>query len=509
MTKKKLIKSTGVIGTATALSRALGFIRDIVLAAYFGTGAAAQAFFVAFKIPNALRDLVGEGAANAAIVPVLTEYKTKGEEKEFLRVSRVLFNVSFLVLSILTVLGIIFSPVIVRVMAPGFTKDPSILSLTIHLNRIMFPYLILIGLTAYTMGVLNTLKHFASPAFGPCLLNLAMILSAVLLCPRFGVTGLVLGVLAGGALQLLLNMTVMRKKGVTVNFNDGLKDRAVKRIGNLLAPRAFGSAIYQVNIFVDTMLASLAWIVGAGGVAALYYANRLIQFPLAIFGLALAQAALPKMSREFSMNDIPHLKDTLSFSLRVTFLIMLPASVGLAILGKPIIKILFQRGEFTAYSASITQSALFFYAFGLCAYGGIKLLVTCFYAMQDTVTPVKTAFFAVIMNVILNLILMWPLKLGGLALATSISATFNFALLYIILKKRLGCLGTKKMIDSFARVVLASIAMGLVLKALTGALAGAAGLALSVILGTLVFIIAAWVFRVKELTGVLNWALRR
>ncbi|MCX5666203.1 MAG: murein biosynthesis integral membrane protein MurJ, partial [Candidatus Omnitrophica bacterium] len=286
MDKKHLIRSTGVIGLATAISRILGFARDIVIANFFGTGLAAQAFFVAFRIPNSLRDLVGEGATNAAIVPVLTGYKAKGENKEFLRISKVLFNISFASLSVLTLIGIIISPLIVRLIAPGFIREPSTLALTIQLNRTIFPYLILIGLTAYTMGVLNTERHFAGPAFGPCFLNIALILASLWLCPKIGVMGLVIGVLVGGVLQLALNMVIMYRKGITIDFREGFKHPAVKKIGLLLVPRAFGSAIYQVNIFVDTMLASLSWIVGSGGVAALYYANRLIQFPLAIFGLA-------------------------------------------------------------------------------------------------------------------------------------------------------------------------------------------------------------------------------
>jgi putative peptidoglycan lipid II flippase len=509
MSKKSLIKSTGTISIATAISRCLGFVRDIVIAKLFGTSLAAQAFFVAFRIPNSLRDVVGEGAMNSAIVPVLTEYKARGEDREFLRVSRVLFNISLASLLILTVLGIIFSPLIVRLIAPGFIREPSILNLTIYLNRIIFPYLIFIGLTAYTMGVLNTLKHFAAPAFGPCLMNLALIGAALWLCPKFGVIGLVMGVLAGGVLQLLLNMVTMYKKGITINFKDGFRHKAVKKIGSLLLPRAFGSAIYQVNIFVDTMAASLAWIVGAGGVAALYYANRLIQFPLAIFGLALAQAALPKLSHEFSTNDIPRMKDTLAFSLRATFFVMIPASVGLAILGMPIIRLLFQRGEFNEYSTYITQSALFFYSFGLFAYGGVKLLVTCFYSMHDTKTPVKTAFIAVIINIILILILMWPLKLGGIALATSISATFNFVALYILLKKRLGRLHTKEVLDSFTRILLSSIVMGVVLKVLSLYVSGIKGLLLSIAVGMLAFILAAYAFRVKEMGRAFKWVLKR
>ena len=509
MNKKHLIKTTGIIGLATAISRVLGFVRDIFIANFFGTGMAAQAFFVAFRIPNSLRDLVGEGAANAAIVPVLTGYKTKGEKKEFLRISKVLFNISFASLSALTLIGIIISPLIVRLIAPGFIREPSTLQLTVQLNRMIFPYLILIGLTAYTMGVLNTERHFAGPAFGPCFLNIALILASVWLCPNIGVMGLVIGVLAGGVLQLALNVVVMYRKGITIDFREGLRHPAVKKIGLLLIPRAFGSAIYQVNIFVDTMLASLSWIVGSGGVAALYYANRLIQFPLAIFGLALAQAALPKMSHEFSTNDMTRLKDTLSFSLRMTFLIMIPASVGLAVLGMPIIKMLFQRGEFTDYSTYITNSALFFYAFGLCAYGGIKLLVTCFYSMHDTITPVKTALISVILNVALNLILMWPMKLGGLALATSISATVNFLMLYSILKKRIGRLGTKEIADSFIRVLLASIIMGIVLKFTLALAASAIDILLSMVAGAFVFIVAAYIFRVKELKRALVWVSKR
>src|SRR3989338_1988720 len=467
MSKSGLIKSTGVIGMATAISRVLGFVRDIVIAGYFGTGLAAQAFVVAFRIPNSLRDLVGEGAANAAIVPVLTEYKTLKGEEEFLHISRVLLNISFVILLSLAALGVIFSPFIVRLIAPGFITEPAKLALTIKLNRIIFPYLILIGLTAYSMGVLNTFKHFESPAFGPALFNLALILSTVWLYSRIGVIGLAIGVLAGGALQLALTVPFIYKRGISLSFKDGFYHMAVKRIGRLLIPRAFGSAIYQINIFVDTILASLEWIVGSGGVAALYYANRLVQFPLAIFGLALAQAALPKMSQEYAANYIGRMKDTLSFSLRVVFLIMVPASVGLAVLGKPIIRILFERGEFTSYSTSITQSALFFYSFGLFAYSGIKLLVTCFYSMQDTMTPVKTASLAVAMNVVLNLILMWPLKLGGVALATSISASFNFICLYIFLRKKIGSLNTRELASSFLRVLSASIVMGAALRILS------------------------------------------
>jgi putative peptidoglycan lipid II flippase len=510
LSKKSLIKSTGIISAATALSRVLGFVRDIMFASFFGTGIAAQAFVVAFRIPNTLRDLAGEGAMNAAIVPVLSEYRRVKDEKEFALAARVLFNISLAVLSVLTVIGIVFSPLIVRVMAPGFAADPGKLALTVTLNRLMFPYLILIGLTAYSMGVLNAMNHFAAPAFGPAIMNVALI-GSFFLCPKYGVMGLAAGVLIGGLLQLLINIPAMYRNGVHINLKDGFRNPAVKRIGRLLLPRTLGTAVYQINIFVDTILASLAWIVGSGGVAALYYANRLIQFPLGIFGIALAQAALPKMSQEYAANDIGRFKDTLSFSLRAIFLVMLPASFGLAILGRPIIKLLFQRGEFTAYSTGITESALFFYAFGLIAYGGIKLLVSAFYSMHDTMTPVKTAFAAVIMNVVLSVLFMFPLKLGGLALATTISATFNFLNLYRLLTRKLGDFGTKVIVDSFLRALLASSVMGIVLKTAMVAFpeSGISGLLIAMIAGAGSFVAACYVFEVREIKDSWAWIVKR
>lgn len=510
MSKKSLIKSTGIIGTATALSRALGFVRDIIFAGFFGTDMAAQAFVVAFRIPNTLRDLAGEGAMNSAIVPVLSEYRAAGDEEGFARTAKVLFNISLASLLALTAAGIIFSPAIVRVMAPGFAAEADKLALTVTLNRMIFPYLLLIGLSTYCMGVLNSMGHFAAPAFGPALMNIAMIAS-FLFCPRFGVFALTAGVLIGGALQLIINIPPLRRNGIRFDVKAGFRHPAVRRIGELLVPRTIGSGVYQINVFVDTILASLAWIVGSGGVAALYYANRLIQFPLGIFGIAMAQAALPKMSQEFAGNDMEGFKDTLSFSLRMVSLVMLPAGFALAVLGRPIIRILFERGEFTAYSTEITNSALFFYAFGLMAYGGVKLLVTAFYSMHDTKTPVKTAFAAVIINAAFSLALMWPLRLGGLALATSISATFNFIMLYINLRRRVGDFGTRAIADSFVRTFLASCIMGIALKVAVTVFPeiGIPGLLLCIAAGAGVFVASCYILEVGEIRDSWAWISKR
>lgn len=509
MSKTKLIKSTGTIGIATALSRVLGFVRDIVIANFFGTAIYAQAFVVAFRIPNLLRDLIGEGATNAAFVPVLTDELTKKGKDEFFKLAQVILNILFVILIVLTVIGIFASPLIVKLIAPGFSANAEKFEATVTLTRILFPFLILVGLWAYAMGVLNSLGVFAAPAFGPCLLNISMIFCAM----WFGenVFGLASGVLAGGVLQLFIQFPSLYKQGWKPKLTTEFSHPKAKRIGKLLIPRALGACVYQVNVFISTILASLSGIVGEGAVAAIYYANRVWQLPLAIFGIALAQAALPTMSRHVALNDMEKLKDTVLFSLRVLFFILIPSSIGLMVLATPITRILFERGAFSAYSTGITSSALFFYAIGLVACGGIKILVSAFYSMHDTMTPVRTAFFALVLNIILNLALMYPLKVGGLALATSISAIFNFVILYILLKKRLGDFGIRPIMDSFIKVSLASIIMAAALKAFLSHTGHVTPISLLAIIGCgiAIFLALSHLFRVNELKEIFAWITKK
>lgn len=509
MSKKKLLKSTGIIGLATSISRVLGFIRDIVIANFFGTALYAQAFVVAFRIPNLLRDLVGEGATNAAVVPVLTEELTKKGKNDFFKLAQVLFNILLVVLVVLTILGILASPLIIRLIAPGFSIDKEKFDTTVALTRILFPFLILVGLWAYAMGVLNSLGHFALPAFGPSLLNLSMILCAM----WFGenIFGLATGVLVGGMLQLVIQFPPLYLNGWTMKFTREFSHPQAKKVGILLIPRALGACVYQVNVFISTILASLSSIVGDGAVAALYYANRVWQLPLAIFGIALAQAVLPTMSRHVALNDTDKLKETLSFSLKVLFFILIPSSVGLIVLRTPITKVLFQRGAFTSYSTYITSDALLFYAIGLVACGGIKILVSAFYSMHDTTTPVKTAIASLVLNIILNLALMWPMKVGGLALATSISATFNFIALYILLRRRLGDFGTKDAADSLVRVASASVIMGIILKFLAICFPHFTFLSLFGIIATGIatFVLFSHIFNVREMKDALAWITKK
>jgi len=455
-----LARSAGVIGLATLCSRILGFIRDMVIARLFGVYIYAQAFVIAFKIPNLLRDLLGEGAANAAIVPVLTEYSVKRTREEFWGLANVLMNVILIVLCGITILGAVFAPVMVRLIAPGFSASPEKLAATILLTRLVFPYILLIGLAAYAMAILNTLKHFSIPAFSPCLLNISIIACALIWGE--GVKGLAAGVLIGGLLQLAVQIPVLYKKGFRFSFKKNFGHPAIKQIGGLMAPRLFSSAIYHLNNFMDSIFGSLAFIAGEGAVAALYFSYRLIQFPLGIFSNSLSQAVLPTFSQQALEPDQKKLKATLGFGLRMIFFLMVPASAAFMVLSDPLVKNLFGGGRFDLHSVRMTADALFFYSIGLAAYGGVKILQSCFFSLKDTVTPTKVSVLALIINVCLNAILMFPMKLSGIALATSISGITSFCVLFYILRKKINGFDYRALFPSFIKIALASIGMAAV-----------------------------------------------
>lgn len=511
-TNKSIIKSTYLISLGTVISRVLGLLRDIVIAKFFGTTIAAEAFVVAFRIPNLFRNLVGEGSTNAAVVPVLSEYIVKKDNKNFILLTNIAFYWSLIILCLIAVLGIILSPYLVRIIAPGFLHtQTSALELTVALTRIIFPYLVLIGLTAYSMGVLFSLNSFFAPAFAPTLLNISIIFGAIFGVALFKqpIYGLAIGVLIGGALQLAIQIPFLFKKGFRFVRISKLSHPGLKSIGNLLLPRIFGSAIYQLNIFVDTICASLWFIVGSGAIAAIYYANRIIQFPLAIFGIALASASLPTMSRLAAENNLAELKNIVSFSLRKILLVMIPSTIGLVVLSEPIIKVFFQRGEFGYSSTIITASALMFYAVGLSAFGGVKILTSCFYALKDTRTPVKIAGICLALNILLNLILMFPLKVGGLALASSISSLVNFSILAYILSQKIGRYIKDDFISYLMKVMMVSLCMGLAVfitwyKFLLDSNI-VLRLASSVISGIFVFVLGCFIFRIRDIKELFSW----
>ncbi len=436
---KSLLKSSTVVSCGVLSSRILGFFRDMVIAHFLGTGFLAEAFFVAQRIPNLLRDLAGEGAANAAIVPVLSEYQHKKERSEWQELIHVVMAWGVIILGAITVLGIVFAPWIVRAMAPGFMADGDKFRLTVDLTRIMFPYLILIALTAFQTGILYSLRSFWMPAFGPCLLNMAMILSAWL-ATMFSwhlAYALSVGVLVGGVWQLWAQAAALKKQGVCWGRPKTLKHPGARQIWALIVPRLWGSGVYQLNIVVDTFCASLATVVGAGGIAAIYYANRIVQFPLGVFGYALSSVTLPHLSKLAAEGKMEEFRGTLRFAFRRLMFILIPVTAVILMGSGLIIRLIFQRGSFDAYSTQITSQALFFFALGLPFYGASRILVSAFYALQDSKTPVKAATACLIINVVLNFALMFPLKIGGIALASSISSAANCVILWTILNKKL------------------------------------------------------------------------
>ncbi len=508
-TNKSIAKSASLIGFATLCSRILGFIRDIVIARLFGIYVYAQAFVIAFRIPNLLRDLVGEGAANAAFVPVFSEYTAKHTKEEFWELANVLLNLLLAILASITILGIILSPIIVRLIAPGFIADPYKLATTIKLTRILFPYIILISLAAYAMAILNSLKHFSIPAFAPCLLNISII--AFTLISGEGITGLASGVLIGGLLQLAVQIPVLYKKGFRLKLFKSFRHPAAGIIARLMLPRLLSSCIYQLNNFIDSIFGSLGSIVGEGGVAVLYFSYRLILFPLGIFSNALSQAILPTFSAQASNNNHDELKHTLFWGLRATFFVTVPASIGFMVLSKPIISALFGGGRFDLNSANLTADALFFYSIGLSAYGAARILQSCFFALKDTLTPTKVAALALVINIALNAILMFPMKISGIALATSISGINSFFVMFIILKRRIGDFRIKEITASFLRILTASICMGVLCYFISANIHfhKLVNLAITLSLGACSYIAFCFILKVSEMQELWLWLKRK
>ena len=458
---EKLSKAAGTVSGMTLVSRVFGFFRDMVIAMAFGSSPSADAFFVAFRIPNMQRRILAEGAMTAAFIPVFTETLTKKGEPVAWKLAANLFNILILVLSSASLLILIFSPAVITVFAPGFIDEPGKFELTVKLTRCMAPYLFFIGLAAFCMGVLNTLKVFALPAAAPISQNISMILSILFISPLMDepIMGLAIGVVVGGALQLFIQLPAVLKKGMPFEKTLNFKQKEVFKIFRLMGPVILGIAVYELNIMIDTLIASL---LPGGSISYLYYGNRLVQLPLGIFAVALGVALLPTLSGQAAKGNLKELVQTLGFSIRLILFITIPATVGLIILREPIINTLWERGEFLASTTDGTAIALLYYSIGLCAYSGIKIIAPAFYSLQDTKTPAKIGIYSMILNTVLNLLLMGPLQHGGLALATSIAALFNVALLIYYLRKRLGLMGGRKILRSTLKMALAALAMGII-----------------------------------------------
>jgi putative peptidoglycan lipid II flippase len=459
---RNLTRAAGVVGFYTLLSRILGLARDMVVAAFFGSGMVADAFFVAFRIPNLLRRLFAEGSLTISFIPVFTEYLRRKSEREAFDLARTVLALLSVALVAVTALGILLAPWIVRIQAFGFGGAGAKYELTVLLTRITFPYILFISLVAFFMGVLNSLRHFAAPAAAPIFLNLGIIGATVLISPHLHepIVGVAAGVLIGGFLQVMLQVPWVLKKGLSLLPKWDPHHPAVRRIGRLMVPAIFGSAVYQLNQFTGTLLASF---LPDGSVSWLYYADRLVQFPLGVFAIAISTAALPSLSSQVADRRLDEFGETLTHAMGLIFFIALPSTIGLVLLGKPIIELFFERGAFDAHSTAMTNEALVFYAMGLWAFSGIRVMVSGFYALQDTKTPVKVAFVALLANLLFSLLLMGPLKHGGLALALSLASALQCGLLVFLFKQKVKTVRFSPVFLSVLRSLVASGAMGIAL----------------------------------------------
>ena len=459
---KKVTKAAGIVGLATLLSRILGFVRDAVIAGLFGATMSSDAFFVAFRIPNLLRRLFAEGSLSIAFIPVFTEYLALQGPREAFEFARSAMRLLTVLLVFVCLAGMLLAPVIVFLMAPGFAGSPEKFNLTVDLTRWMFPYIICICLVALMMGVLNALGHFAAPALAPVFLNIAIIGSAFLIAPHMAmpVYGLALGVLIGGVLQLMLQLPFLIRKRFYFWEKADLFHSGLKKVGRLMLPAVFGAAVYQINILVGTLLASF---LPEGSVSCLYYADRLVQFPLGLFAMAAATAVMPSFSRQAAMKNYQGLQDTFVHSMNLVFFVTMPAMVGMIILREPIVALLFKRGAFNLENTRLTAVALLYYCLGLWAFSGVRIVISTFYALQDTRTPVKMGIVSVVANVILGILLMGPLAHGGLALATSLASMLNLGLLVHALWDRIGAPRWFRIGRSVARSTVCACLMGAVI----------------------------------------------
>ncbi|WP_303722606.1 murein biosynthesis integral membrane protein MurJ [Malonomonas rubra] len=460
--QKKIAAATLVMAFATSLSRIAGLVRDVIVARMFGAGFATDAFFMAFTIPNLLRRFFGEGSLTAAFVPTFSEVFHQRGEAEAQRLANRCVTILLLVMLVVVTVGIVCSPWIVQGIGYGFGHIEGKLELTDRLNRLMFPYVGLVSLLALITGILNVRGHFFLPSLSPLFLNLSMILSALCLGFLFEqpIFALAVGVLAGGVVQLLLQFPVMLKYRIRFSFEfDFWRDKQLRKIVSLMLPGIAGVAIYQINIIVSRLLASL---LPEGSVSYLYYAQRLFEFPQGIFIVSLAQAALPMMSQQVADKDLAGMRRSLGFALTLITIFTLPAIVGLVLCAIPVYSLFFLGGEFDSIALQNTAWALICYAPGLLFVGYSRIASQTFYALKDTRTPVWVSFWTLLVNLLLGVVLMQFFQHLGLAVALTLASLFNAVLLLVLLRKQVGPLVQVSLWTPFFKVVPASLLMAAV-----------------------------------------------
>lgn len=497
LTTRRLLESTAVTGGMTLVSRISGLIRDMLFASLIGAGAtaAADAFYVAFRIPNFLRRIFGEGALSQAFVPVFAEYRTRAEPAETRLFVDHMMGVLAVTLFLVTLVGVVAAPVLVALLAPGFLDDPNKYHLTVTMLRIVFPYLFFISLVALAAGILNTHGRFGVAAFTPVLLNLSLIGAALWLAPRLDrpVIGLAWGVFVAGVVQLLFQLPFLQRIGMLPRPRIRGLHTGVRRVVRLMLPAIFGVSVAQVNLLVNTLLASF---LVTGSVSWLYYADRLMEFPLGVFGIALATVILPSLSEKHAGASPEEFSHLLDWGLRWVFIIGIPASAALAVLAGPMLATLFNFGAFGPHDVEMSARALIAFAAGLLGFTLVKVLAPGFYARQDTKTPMRIGVISLCANIALSLLLVYPLAHAGLALAISIAAAVNAGLLFRGLRRHRVYRALPGWPVYLLRVAFATVVMSLVIFLGAGGLdtwltaaplARAARLAFWILAGTIVY----------------------
>lgn len=540
-------RSAGIVSIAVMFSRVLGLVRELIFANYFGAGFLMDAYQVAFRIPNVLRDLFAEGALSAAFVKVFTDYQINKSEKEAWRLASLVLNALAVVLSVITIFGIIFSSYFVDLIADGFSPEKAALATT--LTQIMFPFILLVALAAVAMGVLNTKGIFGIPASASTAFNIVSIIVGLGVAywlsggnwivpkdanaiPEFNaqwaIIGMAIGTLIGGGAQFLIQVPSLHKVGFRFLPILSFTDPGVKRVMNLMTPAILGTSAVQINVMVNTFFVSGI----EGGVSWLNYAFRLMQFPIGLFGVAIGTASVPVLSRMASEGKIGDFRKTLSDSLGLVFLMTLPSACGLIVLGEPIIRLIYSRGAFTEQDVSMTAWALTGYAIGLTGYAAIKVLSPAFYALDDAKTPMIIAVASIAVNAVASYFFRdwfanvgvsaaYPNGLGhiGVALATSTVALVNFFALAFLMRKRISGLNGREIFSAFVKVAIASVFMSAVCFASYYLLTNYLGTKTFLVklvetfvpigLGGIVFIVAAKLLGIKELNQIYNSFKRR
>lgn len=515
-----IMRSAGIVSGAVALSRISGLVREMAMARLFGAGLIYDAFLLAFRIPNLTRDLFAEGALSSAFVPKFTEYLTTRSREDAARLARLVATALILIVGGFCVLGAIFAPELVALLAPGFRNVPGKYELAVRLTRIMFPFLLLVALAAQAMGILNACNQFGVPALSSAFFNLGSAGFGVtlgwVLGPTLGlipIEGMAWGVLLGGALQLAVQVPSLVRQGFVFRPEFDWQEPGLLHILKLMGPAILGNAAVQINVMVNTAFAAGVSdpVRGPDGpVSWLGYAFRFMQLPLGLFGVALASATLPAISRNAAMGDLNEFRKTLARSLGMVFLLTVPSSVGLAILGKSMIGAIYQGGSFNVYDTDRTAEALTGFAVGLAGYAAVKVLTPAFYALKDSRTPMIVSALNVLVNYITATLLLRYAGLGheALAITTSVVALFGFLCLFWILRGRLGGIEGRALLSSFLRVVVASLAMGATVWFSSWAIGAWLGrgkmgclidLAVSIPLGVMVFWLACRAMRLPEL----------